>query len=109
MERKKASDFHPEVLSLFDQYVHGSIDRRAFLARAAKFAVGGMTASMLLDALNPKFAEAQQVAKDDSRLKASTVEFDSPKGSGRCAATSRCRPTRRASCPASWLFTRTAA
>src|SRR5512138_3672219 len=81
MERKKASDFHPEVLRLFDQYVHGLIDRRAFLARAAKFAVGGMTASMLLDALNPKFAEAQQVAKDDSRLEASTVEFDSPKGS----------------------------
>jgi carboxymethylenebutenolidase len=83
MERMKASDFHPEVLSLFDQYVHGSIDRRAFLARAAKFAVGGMTVSMLLDALNPKFAEAQQVAKDDSRLKASTVEFGALKGSGK--------------------------
>src|SRR5512132_4438049 len=82
MERRKASDFHPEVLSLFDQYVHGSIDRRAFLARAAKFAVGGMTASMLLDALYPKFAEAQQVAKDDARLEPSTVGFDSPKGSG---------------------------
>jgi carboxymethylenebutenolidase len=82
MERKKASDFQPEVLSLFDQYVHGLIDRRAFLARAAKWAVGGMTASMLLDALNPRFAEAQQVAKDDSRLEASTVELGSPKGSG---------------------------
>jgi len=83
MVRNKASDFHPEVLSLFDRYVHGLIDRRAFLAGAAKFAVGGMTASMLLDALNPKFAEAQQVAKDDSRLKASIVEFGSPKGSGK--------------------------
>ncbi len=83
MERKKASDFHPEVLSLFDQYVHGLIDRRAFLARAAKFAVGGMTAGMLLDALNPRFAEAQQVAKDDARLRASTVEVDSPRGSGK--------------------------
>ncbi|MFL5273626.1 MAG: dienelactone hydrolase family protein [Anaeromyxobacteraceae bacterium] len=83
MERKKASDFDPEVLSLFDQYVHGSIDRRAFLARAAKFAVGGMTAGMLLDALNPHFAEAQQVASGDPRLEASTVEFGSPKGSGK--------------------------
>ena len=83
MERKKASDFHPEVLRLFDHYVHGLIDRRAFLARAARFAVGGMTASMLLDALNPKFAEAQKVARDDARLKASTVEFGSPKGSGK--------------------------
>jgi carboxymethylenebutenolidase len=83
MERKKASDFHPEVLSLFDQYVHGSIDRRAFLARAARFAVGGMTASMLLDALEPRFAEAQQVARDDPRLETRTVELDSPRGSGK--------------------------
>jgi carboxymethylenebutenolidase len=83
MERKKASDFPAEVLSLFDQYVHGSIDRRAFLARAARFAVGGVTASMLLDALNPRFAEAQQVAEEDPRLEARTVELDSPKGSGK--------------------------
>ena len=83
MERKKASDFHPEVLRLFDQYVHGFINRRAFMARAAKFAVGGMTSSMLLDALTPKFAEAQQVPKDDPRLAAKLVEFDSPRGSGK--------------------------
>jgi carboxymethylenebutenolidase len=83
MERRKASDFPPEVLSLFDQYVHGSIDRRAFLARAAEFAMGGMTASMLLDALSPRFAEAQQVAADDARLRASTVELDSPRGHGK--------------------------
>jgi len=83
MQRKRASDFHPEVMRLFDRYVHGLIDRRGFLEQAAKFAVGGMTASMLLDALNPKFAEAQQIAKDDERLMASTVEFDSPKGYGK--------------------------
>lgn len=83
MERKKASDFDPEVLSLFDQYVHGLLDRRGFLERAARFAVGGVTASMLLDALNPRFAEAEQIAKDDSRLKTSYAEFDSPKGSGK--------------------------
>ena len=61
MERKKASDFDQELLNLFDQYVHGQIDRRGFLDRAGKFAVGGMTAAMLLDALNPQFAAAQQV------------------------------------------------
>jgi carboxymethylenebutenolidase len=83
MERRKASDFHPEVLSLFDRYVHGLIDRRAFLAGAAKFAVGGMTASMLLDALAPRFAEAQQVSRDDPRLHPGTVEFASPRGSGK--------------------------
>jgi carboxymethylenebutenolidase len=83
MQRKKAGDFDPAVLQLFDKYVHGIIDRRGFLNRAAKYAVGGVTASMLLDALNPRFAEAQQVAKDDGRIRARYVEYASPKGYGR--------------------------
>ena len=44
MQRMKASDFPQEVLSLFDRYVHGGIDRREFLDKASKYAVGGMTA-----------------------------------------------------------------
>jgi carboxymethylenebutenolidase len=83
MERKKASDFDPEVLKLFDQYVHGFIDRRGFLHRAARYAAGGVTASMLLDALSPRFAEAQQVPKDDPRLETSFAEYQSPKGTGK--------------------------
>jgi carboxymethylenebutenolidase len=83
MERKQSSDFDPEVLKLFDQYVHGSIDRRGFLERASRFAVGGLTATMLLDALSPRFAQAQQVPKDDARLTASFVDYDSPKGTGK--------------------------
>ncbi len=82
MEKKTAKDFDQELLNLFDQYVHGGIDRRAFLDRATKFAVGGMTAAMLLDALSPKFAEARVVAKDDPRLKAEMLEYPSPQGSG---------------------------
>jgi carboxymethylenebutenolidase len=82
MERRKASEFDQELLNLFDQYVLGQIDRRGFLDRAAKFAVGGMTATMLLDALNPKFAAAQQVPKDDKRIRTETVDFPSPQGSG---------------------------
>jgi carboxymethylenebutenolidase len=83
MERKTAADFDPQVLLLFDAYVHGALDRRGFLDKAAKYAVGGVTASMLLEQLNPKFAEAQQVAKDDARLKAEYVEFASPQGYGK--------------------------
>ena len=83
MERKKASDFDQELLNLFDKYVHGGIDRRGFLDGAAKFAVGGTTAAMLLEALSPKFAEAQQVAKDDKRLAADFIEYESPQGSGK--------------------------
>jgi carboxymethylenebutenolidase len=83
MERKTAADFDPELLILFDAYVHGAVDRRGFLDRATKFAAGGVTAAMLLDALNPKFAEAQQVPKDDGRIKAEFLEYDSPSGSGK--------------------------
>ena len=79
---KTAKDFDPELLILFDAYVHGAIDRRGFLDRAGRFAVGGVTAAMLLDALNPRFAEAQQVPKDDARLKTESVEYKSPEGSG---------------------------
>ena len=83
MQLKTANDFAPEVMKLFDQYVHGAIDRRAFLNGATKYAVGGMSATMLLDALNPKFAEAQQVKKDDPRISVKYVEYNSPDGYGK--------------------------
>lgn len=82
MERKTAADFDQDLLILFDAYVHGNIDRRTFLDKAGKYAVGGMTALMILDALNPKFAEAQQVPVDDKRLKTERIEYPSPQGSG---------------------------
>src|SRR5258706_11959614 len=82
MERKKASDFPPEVLKLFDGYVHGTLGRREFLDRAAKFAVGGFTAAAMLESLRPNYAFAQQVAKDDARIKAEYVTYPSPQGSG---------------------------
>ena len=82
MDRKKASDFHPEVLKLFDGYVHGSISRREFLDRAAKFAVGGVTAAGLLEALSPNFAWAQQVPQNDARIRATREDYPSPQGSG---------------------------
>ena len=83
MERKKAGDFPPEVLELFDGYVHGSISRRDFLDRAARYAVGGVTAAAMLQSLSPNFAWAQQVPKDDRRIKAGSVAYDSPQGSGK--------------------------
>jgi len=86
MERRTASEFDQELLNLFDEYVHGDIDRRGFLDRAAKFAVGGMTAAMLLDALSPRFGEAQQVARDDKRLRTEWVDYESPQGTGKVRA-----------------------
>ncbi len=80
MERKTAADFDPDVLILFDAYVHGHIDRRGFLDKARKYAVNGVTAAMLLEMLSPKFAEAQQVAKDDQRLRTEYLPYPSPQG-----------------------------
>jgi carboxymethylenebutenolidase len=82
MERKTAGDFPPEVLEIFDGYVHGRISRRQFLDEAGKYAVGGFTAVAMLEALRPNYAWAQQVAKDDGRIKAEYVSYPSPQGSG---------------------------
>lgn len=82
MKRQTASDFDPDVLKLFDQYVHGQLSRRDFLSSAGRYAVGGATAASLLAALSPSFA-AQQVAATDPRIKASHVEYPSPHGYGK--------------------------
>jgi len=83
MERKTTHDFDQELLALFDAYVHGDIDRRGFLDKASRFAVGGVTAAVLLEQLSPRFAEAQVVSPADERVKAERVTFASPGGYGK--------------------------
>jgi len=87
MERKKATDFSQELLNLFDQYVHGGIDRRQFLDGAQKFAVGGMTAAALLEMLKPNYAWAIQVPKDDPRIIVESATVSSPQGTGNIKGT----------------------
>ena len=82
-QRLTAKDFHPEILKLFDRYVHGMIDRRGFLDGAAKFAVGGMTAAAILQALSPNYAWAEQVPESDKRIATMMLDYDSPKGQGK--------------------------
>ncbi len=82
MERKKASDFDPELLTAFDRYVHGGISRRELLDIAARFAVGGLTAAALVESLSPNYAWAQQVPKDDKRIRAEYITYPSPQGYG---------------------------
>jgi carboxymethylenebutenolidase len=82
MERKQTADFPQGVLNLFDHYVHGEISRREFLDGAAKYAVGGTTAMSIWESLKPNYALAQQVAKDDKRLKTEYVTVSSPEGNG---------------------------
>lgn len=80
MKRKQASDYDQMLLDLYDDYAHGRINRRDFLQGAAKFAVGGLTAESLLATLSPNYAWAQQVAKDNPRIKTEYLEYASPKG-----------------------------
>ncbi len=82
MERKKATDFPQELLNLFDLYVHGDIERREFFEGAKKFATGGVTVTALWEALRPNYAWAEQVPKDDKRLKCEYTTIDSPQGNG---------------------------
>jgi carboxymethylenebutenolidase len=83
MERQLPSAFDQELLDLYDDYAHSRIDRRGFLERAAKFAAGGLTAAALLEILSPNYAWAEQVARDDARIKTETAEYSSPKGAGK--------------------------
>src|SRR2546423_13169351 len=80
MDRKKATDFPQELLNLFDRYVHGDLDRRGFLDGAKKFATGGLTATAIWESLRPNYAWAEQVKKDDSRLKTGYETVPSPQG-----------------------------
>lgn len=80
MERRTASDYPQELLNLFDLYVHGDIDRRSFLDGAKRFAVGGLTTTAIWESLRPNYAWAQQVPKNDERIKAEYVTVPSPEG-----------------------------
>jgi carboxymethylenebutenolidase len=82
VERRKASDFPPEVLQLFDGYVHGWLSRRDFLDKAGKYAVGGFSAAAMLESLRPNYAFAQQVPKTDARIRTEYLTYPSPQGSG---------------------------
>lgn len=81
-ERLTAKDFDQDLLDLYDKYAHGIIDRRGFLDGATKYAVGGLTATALLEALSPTYSLAQQVDPKDASIKVSYIKYDSPKGHG---------------------------
>ena len=81
-DRKKASDFDPRILEIFDGYVHGKMTKRDFIARAGRYAAAGVTGAMILEQLQPNYALAQQVAPDDPAIVTAVTEYDSPEGHG---------------------------
>ena len=82
MSRLTAKDFPQELLELYDFYAHGRITKREFLDRAAKFAIGGMTAATLLATLTPNYALAQQISFTDPDIVAEYITYSSPNGNG---------------------------
>ena len=78
----KNARFDPEILALFDGYVHGKLSRRDFLERAAGLTAAGVTAASVLAALNPDYALAQQIDPDDPSISTSYKKYSSPKGAG---------------------------
>ena len=71
-----------EAIELYNRYIHGEITRRDFLEGAKRFAIGGLTLGVIIDALMPNYAFGQQVSKTDDRIKAEYVTVPSPQGNG---------------------------
>src|SRR3546814_12638248 len=80
MRRKKASDFDPRILELYDGYVHGKLSRREFIDRAATITVGTAAAATMLESLQPNYALALQVPPDDPAIRTERIEYPSPEG-----------------------------
>lgn len=83
MKEIRKEDIKQEVFELYDLYAHSKIDRREFIDKLSKYAVGGITVAALLSFLMPKYATAQQVWSNDPRLTSEYKEYDSPKGAGK--------------------------
>jgi carboxymethylenebutenolidase len=71
------ADIDRRVFELYDEYCHGRLDRRQFLARAAAVTVGGLA---MAQALLPRYAQAQTISFTDQRIKARYVGYPSPGG-----------------------------
>ena len=83
MENSQEQKIPQEAFDWYDEYAHGYIDRRTFLARLGKLSVVGLTIGMVSSALTPNYALAEQISFNDKDIKASFAEFDSPKGHGK--------------------------
>jgi len=82
MTRLTARDFHQDLLELYDFYAHGRITKREFLDRAARYAVGGLTATTILAMMSPDYALAEQVSFNDPEISGSYITYPSPNGHG---------------------------
>ncbi len=71
-----------EAIELYNLFIHGEISRRDFMDRVKQFAIGGLAATAVIDALMPNYAVGQRVSKTDDRIKATYETVQSPQGNG---------------------------
>jgi carboxymethylenebutenolidase len=69
-----------EAINLYNVAIHGGMSRREFMDGLKKYAVGGLTAAAMAEALMPNYALGQVVPKNDDRIKASYETVPSPSG-----------------------------
>jgi carboxymethylenebutenolidase len=81
MEQKRLK-LPSEAIELYNLFIHGEISRRDFMDGVQRFAIGGLAAATIIEALMPNYALAQQVSKTDDRIKASYETVPSPQGNG---------------------------
>jgi len=94
----------PRVYALYDEYCHGYIDRREFLARARALVIGGISALAMAQALFPRYAEAQTISFTDSRIKAKYISYPSPGGNSGTMRGYLVQPTGNGPFPAVIVF-----
>src|SRR3954466_3321254 len=82
MEPTKKTKLPGETIQLYNLFIHGEIGRREFLAGVQRFAVGGLTAAAIVEALMPNYALGQQVSRTDDRIDATYATLSSSQGNG---------------------------
>jgi carboxymethylenebutenolidase len=82
MKKITKEDIHQEVFNIYDDYVHNRIERRQFLDRLSRYAIGGLTVPSILSFIMPNYQDNIQIQPDDSRIKSEYINYESPKGGG---------------------------
>ena len=82
MSKKFDGDIPQEAFDWYDEYAHGGMDRRTFMAKLATLVAVGYSMAVLTSALLPNYVLAEQVSFNDAEIKATYEEFDSPDGYG---------------------------
>jgi len=82
MSSKEKRTVPAEAIEIYNKYIHDEISRREFMRGVKKFAVAGLSAGAIVQALMPNYAMGQQISRDDERITTSYETLPSPDGNG---------------------------